>query len=332
MASASPLTDTSSGPSTFGPFGGFDAAQLRKDVADKSTRSVAEKPDAAIAVTERVRGAVEQPQGYRGSQLPDPPKMIPSPPPPKQESTSMVDAWGSLAMLAAALGGARTRFHATTALNAAADVLKGIHQKDQEKFKNALDTWRTQSDNASRMQSYEMDTYRAIMQRANMDFNQFIKMSQDQQRELAAELKAQALSLQNDRLAQQVDHWQWEDIFKEQQAREKTAEAKEKQESNLRDVTEAVDIYTKEFFLGGAPKPDTAIPPLNDWMLEHFPDQAKKMGIAPPAPKAKEGATRPSAQGRPPDVFYGGKWLRYSGPEAVTQQSYDDPKNWTAAQ
>ena len=206
MAATSPLT-----------------ADPRPDVASRSplTDPAAEKkpdpaqPDAASAETvKRVRAAI----GSGGQKTETPPssgdapkfpEMQPLPPPPKREDTPPIEAWGSLAMLAAALGGAKSRLHATTALNAAGAALQGIHQRDEEKFKDEMERWKIATDNTQRMQSYEIETYKAIMAQRAQTFNEFLKLDRDKQQEMMVQLHAnmaQALAQGNDRLAWLIEH------------------------------------------------------------------------------------------------------------------------------
>jgi hypothetical protein len=264
-------------------------------------------------VRKRVGGSESKPEAAASPAGTGPgafPGMVPQPPPPKQENTSPVDAWGSMAMLAAALGGAKSRFHATTALNAAAGVLQGIHKRDQEDFKSKFDTWKIAAENANRIQSYEIEAYRAAMQRTNMDFNNFMKMNASQQRDVAAELRAQALSMQNDRLRDQVDHWKWDEIFHEQQAREKANEQSQKEYDKMNDTGRTIQEYNNTFYIGGAPKdPSTPPPPYQQWLQQTHPEVAKKLGYKPPEP-----AATPTQEG-------GGLWSRLFGggsPAAAT--------------
>lgn len=309
---------------------------LPKDDPPPSDVTVRSKPReeraayTAEEVRKRVGGGEPKPESAASPGGSGPgafPGMVPQPPPPKMENTSPVDAWGSMAMLAAALGGAKSRFHATTALNAAAGVLQGIHQKDQEAFKNKFEAWKIAAENANRIQNYEIDAYRAAMQRTNMDFNNFMKMNAAEQRNVAAELRVQALAMQNERLRDQVDHWKWDEIFKEQQSREKAAENSQKEFDKMNDTGRTIQEYNNTFYIGGVPKdPGTPPPPYQQWLQEHHPEVAKKLGYKPPEPPP--GAVQPGAAAAPSAhertfTDASGKTLRYKG-----AGDYDDPKNW----
>lgn len=253
------------------------------------------------------------------------PGMVQPPPPPKQQDTSPVDAWGSMAMLAAALGGAKSRFHATAALNAAAGVLQGIHKHDQEEFKKKFEEWRVAADNANRIQNYEIEAYRAALQRTGMDLNNFYKMSTLEQRNAAADLRAQAIAMQNDRLKQQIDHQRWDEIFREQQARERAAENSQKEYDRLHDTGKAIQEYNNTFYVGGVLKdPSTQPPPYEQWLREHHPDTARALGFKDPtAPSASAAAPSPAAPNERTFKDKDGNTLRYKG-----TGDYDDRKNW----
>lgn len=283
------------------------------------------KTNAKDELEARVKAAGDSAPRPPAFQQYDYPKMQPLPPPPKQESTGVVEAWGSLAMLAAALGGARSRFHATTALNAAGEALKGLHARDQEAFKNKMEEWKVASENATRLQNYEVQAYRAIMQRANMDFNQYMKMSADEQRRIGAELKAEALSLQNERLAWQIDHGHWEEAFKEQEAREKALNAKTEEERSIADFDKATQTYMRQFFPGGVKRTDVDVPDFNAWLPQQYPELAKRMKVQ--APQAPAAVAQPAAP--QPDVAVDDKGVRHKYKGTGDRA---DPSNWEVLQ
>ena len=186
---ASILTDPSSSP-----FGSL--AQEKSGVLGQQPDKKPDEPasDAASPdVVKRVKAAIGGGGGNGGrsgspspsapGDMPKFPPMEPLPPEPKQENTPPMEAWGSIAMLAAALGGAFTRTHATTALNAAGAAMQAIHQGDEEKFKHQMETWKIAAENQQRMQTYEIETYRAIIDRKDKDW--------------LNQLHAQSIALQN---------------------------------------------------------------------------------------------------------------------------------------
>lgn len=337
---ASPLTDPPgyvlSKPSvpTYGAV--FDRDENAKK-ADAPTSDAA-SPD----VVKRVRAATGESRPAESAPSSGDlkfPTMQPLPPPPKREDTPPIEAWGSLAMLAAALGGARSRTHATTALNAAGAALQGLHQRDQEKFKNEMERWKIATDNAQKLQSYEIETYKAIMAQKARTFEDFIKLSRNEQMEQATQIHAQALALQNQRVADQMEHQHWEEFYKDQQAREKTSENQQKERDKIENVHTMETTWAAAANAGDQEAKDDP----NAWKWKRFPEAAEKGGIPKPVKPPEE--TKPDASAAPappgdaskpvsawdrggakpaaPTFDSGGKRYVYKG-----TGDYDDPKNW----
>ena len=89
------------------------------------------------------------------------------PPAPEEKPYNPMHAWGSTAMIVAALGSLLTRRPLTTALNAAAGVMNAYKANDMAKAKQDYETWKTETANALNMQKYEMDYYSKIMAATN---------------------------------------------------------------------------------------------------------------------------------------------------------------------
>jgi len=108
--------------------------------------------DQAKAVGETARANIEQDilQG-RAMQ----PPQLSEPPPPVQ--TNPAQAWGSAAMMVAALGGLMTRNHATNAMNAAAGVMNAFHQGDLEQSQQEFQRWQVSNENMQKMFKFQMD-------------------------------------------------------------------------------------------------------------------------------------------------------------------------------
>ena len=81
-------------------------------------------------------------------------------PPP----TDPVEAWGSMAMVFAALASTRVRNHATTAMNAAASALNAIKANDKEKADQAFKTWEAENKNAVEMAHFQQDAYKTMLE------------------------------------------------------------------------------------------------------------------------------------------------------------------------
>lgn len=344
MATASPLTDPT-GPSIFGPL--VDKTEPEKKTP--APTSDAASPD----VVKRVRAATGESRPAESAPSSGDlkfPTMQPLPPPPKREDTPPIEAWGSLAMLAAALGGARSRTHATTALNAAGAALQGLHQRDQEKFKNEMERWKIATDNAQKLQSYEIETYKAIMAQKARTFEDFIKLSRNEQMEQATQIHAQSLALQNQRVADQMEHQHWEEFYKDQQAREKTSENQQKERDKIENVHTMETTWAAAANAGDQEAKNDP----NAWKWKRFPEAAEKGGIPksePPKADSDGGdgswfgfggskstpSPTPSTTGQSPgngvtmldgkpSVMHDGKRLVYKG-----TGDYDDIRNWEAA-
>lgn len=353
MAVLSPLVDQAD-PSIFARMGIADTSPKKSDAASDTA-----PPD----VIKRVRAVIAKGGGVDTENSPSPkppaqgevpkfPEMQPLPPPPKREDTPPIEAWGSLAMLAAALGGMRSRTHATTALNAAGEAMKGIHQRDEEKYKDAMENWRVASENQQRMQTYEIETYKAIMGQRAQTFNDFIKLSREQQQEIATQLHAQTVAQGNERIANLLEHQQHEEAYKQLEALRKTNESMQKE----RDKIESVHTMESDWATAAKAGDQDAISDPNGWKWKYYPEAAKKAGLPKPgetpedtrgfwemyAPTRFGGKPAPGVatqspaastpQGAPaaptvPDIMLGGKHLRYNGTGDTR-----DPKNYTSVQ
>lgn len=91
------------------------------------------------------------------------------PPAPALHETDPVQAFGSSAMWLAVFGGLLTKRSLTNSLNAAGGVFEAIHKRDLEGFDREFKKWQIESQNAVRLQQYQMDRYRAIMEATHKD-------------------------------------------------------------------------------------------------------------------------------------------------------------------
>lgn len=80
-----------------------------------------------------------------------------APPPPKP--TSLVEEWGSPAMLLALLGSAFTRQPLTNALNAGAAVMRAYQQRDFDGAKQAQEEWKSNTDTALKLYGLQAKSY-----------------------------------------------------------------------------------------------------------------------------------------------------------------------------
>jgi len=341
----------------------------RPDVASRSpltdhTDSSGKKPDPAQpdAASDAVIGRVRKAIGAGGQktetppspgEMPKFPEMQPLPPPPKREDTPPIEAWGSLAMLVAALGGMRSRTHMTTALNAAGEAMKGIHARDEEKYKDAMENWKVATENQQRMQSYEIETYKAIMAQNKTSFDEVLKLSREKQQEIMTELHAQTVAQGNERIANLLEHQQNEDAIKQIQALQKAYDEAQKERDKIYDMNKATEEFTRL---------KAADPTLKfeDFAWKYHPEIAEKYklktseeqaaekaaaaaadtrniwtrnaptwagGQSAPQPSATPQGTPAAPASGPPDIMLNGKHLRYKGSGDTR-----DPESYTPVQ
>jgi hypothetical protein len=86
--------------------------------------------------------------------------------------------WMAIASTFGAIAGARSRYHATTALNAFAGAMKGWAQGDAAGFQKNYDTWQANAEAASRNNERVLRQYQMTMQNAKLNLDQ--KMAQVQ--------------------------------------------------------------------------------------------------------------------------------------------------------
>lgn len=98
---------------------------------------------------------------------PEAPPQLQQVPQPVAKSTDPLHIWGSAAMTMALLGGLLTRQPLTTALGAAAGVMKAYKQGDQEAANAQYQTWKASMDNAMKLYDYQIRSYERIM--SNVD-------------------------------------------------------------------------------------------------------------------------------------------------------------------
>lgn len=97
-----------------------------------------------------------------------PPKFdMPKAPEPKQ--TDAMQVWGSAAMTLAAVGSLLTRQPLTTAMNAAASVMKAAKANDMEEAKQQFEVWKANSELAIKQQNFQMEAYKAALSKASTD-------------------------------------------------------------------------------------------------------------------------------------------------------------------
>ena len=159
-------------PDDSNPFGSLTGSPLSMrdapplDLSD-SPKPAEKKPSAPKAVAPLAPKEETPPKKEPPAEGPVPQGGIPRAPeltpPPVAQSTDPLHQWGSIAMIVAGLGSLLTRSHATTALNAAAGVMKGFHQNDLEAANTAFQEWKVANENTTKMANYELQAYKAMM-------------------------------------------------------------------------------------------------------------------------------------------------------------------------
>lgn len=94
--------------------------------------------------------------------LPSPPEMKESPK-PQDYSTDPMHTFGSAAMFLSVFGSLLTKNPLETALNSGAGVMKAANAKDANSFKQAMDKFRIDTDNAWKMANYNQDLYKTVL-------------------------------------------------------------------------------------------------------------------------------------------------------------------------
>lgn len=164
-------------------------ASMRKhsDEAQERAGKVAD----SIETSRRALGALE------------PPKLQPLPEAPKPELRDPLTAFGSTASIVGMLASLLTRRPLTSALNAATGVMTAYRQQDLQQAKFQFDTFKAQMDNAKALHDWQMDTYKAALE----------KMETDQKGALA-ELQAYASAFKDENMLGLLQARSVSDIFK----------------------------------------------------------------------------------------------------------------------
>lgn len=129
-----------------------------------------------------------------------PPKFEPVPS-PTVKSTDPKEMWGSSAMWLAGIASLMTRTPLTTAMNAAAGVLKGYRDGDVAAANQAFQTWKVASENAVKAHEFEQESYKEALgdldRRTQFRERQSSTEAAADERERVAQLNAVGRSLQD---------------------------------------------------------------------------------------------------------------------------------------
>lgn len=92
--------------------------------------------------------------------VPKPPELAEA---PKPENRSSMEAFGSAAGFLATFGSLMTRRPFTNALQSGAAVMNAYHAQDAKAFKDAMDKFKIDNDNAWKLATYNQDLYKDII-------------------------------------------------------------------------------------------------------------------------------------------------------------------------
>ena len=214
-----------------------DDLEAKKRAAAAETANIVQQRDASWAKEKAgIAGGIAGAAGIK------PPNYPAVPPLPPQETTSPAEAWGSLAMLAAAIGGPKSRTHATTAMNAAADVLKGFHQGDLERNQQAIERWKIANGNLMQNMNYQMDIYKAVMAGQGRSVSEMLALSREDRLQASADAAAYSRSFHDDLMTHKLEMGDWNGAVKLLQDREKVYEGLLKQSGR---VDDAIDLMQR---------------------------------------------------------------------------------------
>ena len=215
-------------------------ARLAPMVPPSAASAVAPKPDAPPAAEKPSQpGMIEKMIGGIGagaeaarskiaaldaSTMKMSPPELKLPPKPEPKNTSPIDAWGSMAMVFAALASTRVRNHATTAMNAAAEALKSIKAQDKEAYDQAFKSWEVESKNALEVAHFQQDAYKTLLASVEHKENLAERMGDAQDRATEAKLRAVSSALQDPAMIKALDHGGIDEAVKLQEIRRKQTE------------------------------------------------------------------------------------------------------------
>jgi hypothetical protein len=121
-------------------------------------------------------------------------------PPPQTDPKAV---WASTAMLMAGLGSLFTRQPLTTAMNAAAGVIKAYRDGDTAAAQSAFTQWKAAQDAALKVANFEQDTYRNLIDQLRDMRDATGKEAEAKRKDIMAQFNAQGVALQDQIAAQE---------------------------------------------------------------------------------------------------------------------------------
>ena len=114
--------------------------------------------------------------------------------------TSIVDQWGSAAMIFAMLGSMFSRNHAVTAMNAAAAALNGFKQGDEAAAKQGLEEWKVANANMLKAHDFQQKAYEEAFKGYDTEAKLAEIAGTKKEKEIDANVKALNTALQHNNL------------------------------------------------------------------------------------------------------------------------------------
>ena len=118
------------------------------------------------------------------------PDLVATPEEPVYKGTDPAAAFGSTAMWLAVFGGMLSKRALTNSLNAAGGVMEAIQKRDADAYERDFKKWQIESKNAERLQQYQIDRHRAIMDNVHKDQSNILAEVQVEARAMGDELVA----------------------------------------------------------------------------------------------------------------------------------------------
>lgn len=137
----------------------------------------------------RVKSEIDTLEKQRASLKPP---SLALPPKPQPTQTDVLQQWGSIAMMFAALASLKTRTPMTTALNAAAQVMHGFSQGDKEATDRAYKVWEDETKNAIEIANFQQKAYDEAL--ANVSHREDLSLRIGDEEERTAMAKVDALN------------------------------------------------------------------------------------------------------------------------------------------
>jgi hypothetical protein len=164
-----------------------------------------------------------------------PPTYAP-PPKPMPSASQTVDMWGSLAIAFAGLASLRVRNHATAALNAAAQAINGIKQKNDADADRAFKMWEEESKNALDLANFQQRAYDTAMSQVTQREELALHQGEAQDRTSMAKLNALSAQFQDPQMTEAIRRGGLEAATELRAARQKQAEKLKETEADMKDI------------------------------------------------------------------------------------------------